>query len=147
MAETDISDGVWIFYDAWAAFPSNRRDDEVGRIVGEFNVSLSPPDHGGTYGEFGIRFYDFYQGERWRPTEVHARLEAFGDSWAAIASNPELIAGLGQLDGKPQGPDEVRAMLLAIGMEDRTAVLRGNHPSTCPTCHGKGTLDDIGANP
>lgn len=139
----DISDGRWEFYDAWAAFPFNRVQNDDRQVMGEFMVSLSAPG-GGTYGEFAIRFFVFNQGDRWRNQEQHARLEAFGDSWRALASNPVLIAALASLDEKPQGPDEIREALLAIGMEDVTAKLRGSRRSVCPTCGGKGQLDDIG---
>ncbi len=142
MSTSDISDGRWEFYDSWVAFPRNRVREDDRRIVGEFMISLSSPG-GGTYGEFAIRFHDFHKNERWRPTEIAARLEAFGDSWRAIASRPDLINALALMDGMAQGPDEIRATLLGLGFDDVTEKLRGNGPAYCPTCLGKGVLDDV----
>lgn len=138
-----MTDGTWEFYDQWAAFPHTRVQNDDRRVIGEFAVSLAAPS-GGTYGGFGIRFYDFYQHERWREPRTAARLEAFGDSWQAIASNPELVAALSVLgQGPEQTPEAVRTALLAIGMTETTAKLRGTHPAYCPTCRGKGVLDDV----
>lgn len=139
----DISDGAWTFYDSWAAFPSSPRDDEGGRVIGEFMVGLDAPD-GGTYGEFAIRFYDFNHSEPLRRgNDIAARLEAFGDSWQALGSNTELVAALAEMAEGPQGPDDVRAMLLRLGFEDRTRDLRGDRPAICATCRGTGVLDDV----
>lgn len=132
MAETDHADGVWTFYDVWTAFPLSRLSNDRSNVIGEFNVGLNSPD-GGTYGEFCISFYRFGQ------ADIAARLEAFGDSWKVLASGG-LIDALAALDGKPQGPDEVRSLLLSLGYQDRTAKLRGPRPLPCPTCNGRGEL-------
>lgn len=136
---SELSEGAWTFYDSWAAFPHSRLREDEKRIIGEFMVGLQHPD-GGTLGEFSIRFYDFagIGGVK----DIAARLEAFGDSWRALAYS-HLIDELAALDDKPQGPDEIRDLLLGLGYEDRTAALRGNHPATCPTCRGRGVLDEV----
>lgn len=138
-------EGRWSFYDSWAAFPLNRVHETDKRIVGEFVVGLYY-ERGGTDGEFMIRFYDF--SDRWssQPPRIAARLEAFGDSWKILNASG-LIQTLATLDGEVQTQDAVRTALLNHGMVDRTAKLRGNHPSSCPTCRGRGVLDEIESSP
>lgn len=129
----DVEDGRWEFYDSWAAFPLSKTHETEPNVIGEFGVGFCTPD-GGTAGEFAIRFF-LLDG-------VAARLEAFGDSWKVLAESG-LVDALAALDGQPQGPDEVRALLLGLGYEDKTARLRGVRPAYCPTCRGKGVLDDV----
>ena len=136
----DISDGIWTFYDSWAAFPFNRHQEPNRSIVGEFRISLDHPD-GSSYGSFGLVFYQFHSDGRMPHS---ARLEAFEDSWQALTSTDlmDRLAALAQ-ETDDQSPDAVRAVLLDMGMIDKTAELRGDHPSYCDQCHGTGVLDGI----
>ena len=132
---TPPTEGRWEFYDEWAAFPLSRIEAEANRqgLTGRFMVGLNDPD-GGTHGEFAITFRRFNNDRR-----EHARLEAFGDSWKVLSASG-LVDRLSALDSQPQGPDEIRALLLDMGMTDRTDVLRSRRPIPCPTCHGQGVL-------
>ena len=135
--DTDLpTDGRWTFYDSWEAFPLSRLHERDLRLMGQMVVSYDTPN-AGTYGEFTIRFYN--HGDRYSSEpRIAARIEAFGDSWRVLAAGPATV--LAALDGKPQGIDEIKAVLIAAGYEDRTEALRGTHSITCPTCDGTGDL-------
>lgn len=131
----------WTFYDQWAALPFTRFDEHDRNVIGEFMVGLDSED-GGSHGEFRISFYRFGNGHYDRDERIAARLESFGDSWRVL-NEGGLVPALAELDGKPQGPDEIRALLLSLGYHDRTAELRGTHPAHCTRCGGSGVLDDV----
>lgn len=132
MDNDEMADGVWEFYDSWAAFPGQQEKDHPS-VVGNFNIGLSCPD-GGTYGEFGITFYEF--------DRLSARLEVFTDGMKALVRS-DLTDRLAAMDEASQGPDEIRALLINMGMRDKTADLRGDRPVYCRTCRGRGVLDDV----
>lgn len=49
------------------------------------------------------------------------RLEAFDDSWAALARLQDLLAALAARDGAKLSADEFCELLLSLGFVDRTA--------------------------
>lgn len=128
----------WTFYDNFQAFPYSRLHETDKRITAEVIVSHEA-EGGGSLGGFVVRWFDFNgRWEPWRTPELPApRLEAFSDSWQALADSGlvPILAGLGHR----ATVEQVKAALLEAGFVDRTRDLhRGPHP--CPTCHGKGDI-------
>lgn len=80
----------------------------------------------GPLGEFGIRWYD--HGHR---TRLAARLEVFGDAWAALGSEQgrSLVAWLVEQHGKNPAPEAVCAFLVSIGCVDKSDVKTPTVPS------------------
>lgn len=68
---------------------------------------------GGTGGEFGIRWKEL--GGKSIP-----QLQAFYDAWGVLASMPEFIYEIGELDDKNIQPKEFCAILLRLGFQDLT---------------------------
>jgi hypothetical protein len=72
-------------------------------------------DEGGTSGEMAMT---------WRVLNNHeppaARLECFEDAWAVLATMPDLVDALGNLDGENPQPKEFCALLVSLGFKDET---------------------------
>lgn len=137
----------WEFYDRWTAFPWARHEQHHPSMVGELCISYDVLDPDGDHvsnGEWAIEFYDFDRNNRFsdRPERVSAKLTCYGESWSMLASSG-LLEALTTMDARHQPMDAVAAVLTSLGMFDKTANLRGNHPAYCSTCHGKGVLDDV----
>jgi hypothetical protein len=110
----DMPEGSrWTFTDHREAFPFLPLGE---RIVDEINISLSAAG-GGTHGAFTIEFIDL---GAVRPAP---RLKIFSDGWAAA----QLSGLLSRLAADPEAfasKDQVKALLLDIGMVDETARYR-----------------------
>lgn len=68
---------------------------------------------GGTTGEFQVQWV--LLGGRAVP-----RLEVFDDAWHALASMPELIEALANVNGKNIAPADFCKMLIELGFSDET---------------------------
>jgi len=94
---------IWLSK-AWYAEPSLRGRDYIDEIMINDN---------GVNGEIAIRWYPLRD-------RISPQLEAFADSWALLASNPELILMLGELDATDLLPDEMAEILSNFGIRDNT---------------------------
>jgi hypothetical protein len=90
------------------------RRNGTSRDVDEVNFGIYH-DEGGTSGEMSMRWHNLQAN---RPPA--ARLECFEDAFAALASMPDVIAALGEQDGKEIQPEEFCALLLKLGFKDET---------------------------
>ena len=79
------------------------------------------PD-GGTTGEFSIE---------WKALggKVVPQLCSWDDSWSALSTFGDVLQRLGQIDGENATPEQVAALLIECGFEDRTERTppNGNH--------------------
>lgn len=71
-------------------------------------------EDGGTNGEAAMHWVDL------GTYGLAARLEAFQDSWEMLASMPDLVAKLGELNGKRVTEEQFIETLLELGFEDIT---------------------------
>lgn len=110
---------------AWYA-----KDSRSFGTVDEIMIGLNHRE-GGTAGEFAIRWLEV--GGRSVP-----RLEAFGDGWAALVQHfGDLLEVLGDGDYRMATPDQMCALLDALGIEDETpreAPAGYKSPARCRTC-------------
>lgn len=84
------------------------------RHIDEVMFGLYCPD-GGTSGEMAMRWYDLGR-------DKAPRLEAFDDAWSALAQFPDLIAALGEIDGRNITPEDFCRLLIRLGFRDDTPV-------------------------
>lgn len=123
---TDHSDdcrGFYVLSEAWYSKRLPEREAEI--MVGFYH-----PD-GGTSGEFAIRWVDI--GAYKAP-----RLEVFNDSWETLTHFSDLLQELAKLDGKRPVVDDVKAILIQIGLKDRTERVnpsgKEEADATCSLC-------------
>lgn len=115
------------FVDIAAMFPHNPRD-----VRGEICIQV---EHGRAhFGEFMIRWHDL-------GSHAAPRLEAFCDSWRALAACRDLIEELAKLDtdSKPDRAESltvlrIRKLLTDLGFEDKTKLPERSPRAVCPTC-------------
>lgn len=79
----------------------------------EFMIGMYDVVGGGTTGEFAIRWMKV--GGNWTP-----RLEAFNDSWNALALFGDLLKGLSDLDCERPSPQVIYELLISLGIADLT---------------------------
>lgn len=96
--------------EAWYAHATLRPD-----TLDEVMIGLYHKD-GGTSGEFAIRWMPLGD----NPMSPAPRLEAFDDSWAALAKFPDLMAFLASVSGQNITPDAVCSALRNMGITDQT---------------------------
>lgn len=107
----DFSEYVKGFYhlsEAWYAEANLRGSEEVDEVMlGYYSGS------GGTAGELGVR---------WRVLAGNhvPQLQALDDSWAVLASMPELIQEMGKVNDENITPKDFCALLLRLGFTDMT---------------------------
>ena len=80
--------------------------------VDMINIGFFDPQ-GGAAGEFSVRWLRV--GDKITP-----HLEAFDDSWRALANMPELIQFMAEVDGLDITPHFFREHLLTLGFTDLT---------------------------
>ncbi len=93
---------------AWYASVCHRPDVVESIMFGHYNPE------GGTTGEMEMR---------WENLGGNAcpRLCVFDDAWAVLATFPDLIARLGELDNQRITAEAFVALLLSLGFKDLTA--------------------------
>jgi hypothetical protein len=100
-----------ILSQGWYADSSIRPADRA-KGVDEITLGFYCAE-GGTSGEFRIV---------WRELEgcVEPQLQAWEDSWSALAQFPDVLAKLAELDGTNPTVEEVTSLLKSCGVQDRT---------------------------
>ena len=97
--------GFYALHDSYYARRMPERESEI--MIGMYHSD------GGTTGEFAIRWHSV--GGR-----SVARLEAFHDSWSALARFGDFLAWLNHSDGGNPTPNNVCDALRTLGIVDRT---------------------------
>lgn len=108
MTEQVVRRGFHRYSKAWYALYVGDRAPVEDVMFGDY------PEGGGTRGEMAMRWYDIVKGKPF------ARLEAFSDSWATLATFGDVIAVLAGYKTDPT-PDEFCAALELLGFVDLTA--------------------------
>lgn len=103
--------GFTILSQSWYA-DSNLSPAERKNGVDEILFGLFAPE-GGTSGELSIR---------WKPLQGKAvpQLQAFDDSWSALATFADLLPKLAELDNTQPTVEQVAAVLMSCGFVDMT---------------------------
>lgn len=99
------------YWTSQAWYSESLQDDMKHRI----SFGLYVPNDG-TCGEACMHWIDIGN----RGNNYTARLEAFEDSWQMLASVPDLITRLGELDGENISEEHFVQILLELGFEDQT---------------------------
>jgi hypothetical protein len=100
--------GFYHLSEAWYG-PSNLVNS---KYTDEVNFGFFCPD-GGTSGEMAMRWQEL--GGKDVP-----ELTCFSDAWNTLASFPDLIAAMGELDDTDPTPKQFCALLMQLGFKDLT---------------------------
>jgi hypothetical protein len=89
----------------------------AGILLGPSLIGMYYPD-GGTSGEFAVRWTRL-------GGKVVPRLEAFDDSWSALAHFGDLLEWMATVDDQCVGPKEFTEKLREFGIRDKTKRVEG----------------------
>jgi hypothetical protein len=101
--------GFYHFSEAWYA-DANRNKDCVDEVMIGF---YGPNGDQGTAGEFSVRWTEL-------GSEITPQLQAYDDSWYALAQFSDLIEAMGEIDGKDVSPKTFCELLKSLGFKDLT---------------------------